>query len=99
VGSVERLAMGSLVMCLVSGCWIFPQRSVVNLAKFQQSAAEFNSSTSARGFLVPTSSNRKNWRLGKIGGSGTKPVILKYCLCMTYCKHLATVGEITQQES
>ena len=32
--------MGSLVMCLVSGRWIFPQRSVVNLAKFQQSSRQ-----------------------------------------------------------
>ena len=44
-------------------------------------------------------SNRKNWRLEKIGDSGTKPVILKYWRCTTYCKHLATTGEITQQES
>jgi len=46
-----------------------------------------------------TSSNRKNWRLEKIGDSGTKPVILKYCWCTTYCKHLTTAGTITQQES
>jgi len=24
---------------------------------------------------------------------------LKYCRCTNYCKHLATAGEITQQES
>jgi len=40
VGSVERLAMRSLVMCLVSGRGIFPQRSVVSLAKFQQSSRQ-----------------------------------------------------------
>jgi len=27
----------------------------------------------------PVPSNRKNWRLEKIGDSGTKPVILRYC--------------------
>ena len=41
------------------------------------------------------SNNRKNWRLEKIGDSGTKSVILKYCRCTTYCKYLATTGEIT----
>ena len=46
-------------------------------------------------------SNRKNWILEnlKIVDFGTKPVILKYCRCTTYCKHLTTAGEITQQES
>ena len=44
-------------------------------------------------------SNRKIWRLEKIGDSGTNPVILKYYRCTTYCKHLATAGKITQQES
>ena len=29
-------------------------------------------------------SNRKNWRLEKIGDSGTKPVILKYCNLVDY---------------
>jgi len=41
--------------------------------------------------------NRKNWRLEQIRDSGTKPVILKYCRCTTYCKQLATAGDITQQ--
>jgi len=50
-------------------------------------------------FSFFVTSNRKNWRLEKIGDSGTKPVILKYCNCTKYCKHLATAGEITQQES
>jgi len=40
----------------------------------------------------------ENWRLEKNGDSGTKTFILKYCRCTTYCKHLATAGEMTQQK-
>jgi len=40
----------------------------------------------------------KKLETGKIGDSGTKPVILKYCNCTKFCKHLATAGEIMQQE-
>jgi len=31
------------------------------------------------------SSGRQNWRIDKIGDSGVKQVILKYCWCTTYC--------------
>jgi len=47
--SVERLAVRSLVMCLVSGRWIFPQRSFFNLAKFQ---AEFDFFESTFSFFL-----------------------------------------------
>ena len=40
VGSVGRFALRSLVMCLVSRLWIFPQLSFSNLAKFQQSSRQ-----------------------------------------------------------
>ena len=49
--------------------------------------------------FIDDTSNRKIWKLKKIGDSGTKPVILKYRRCTNYCKHIATAGEITQQES
>jgi len=55
VGSVERLDVGQLVVCLMSGLGIFPERSVVNLAKFQQSSRQnsiFRIGTRIR-FLVP----------------------------------------------
>jgi len=50
-------------------------------------------------FLSDIPSNRKKAKIGKIENSGTKPVILKNYRCTTYCQHLATSGEITQQES
>ena len=63
MGSVERLAMGSLVMCLVTGRWIFPERSVVNLLKDLSSTLQKSSKVRGRiqffhiaariGILVP----------------------------------------------
>jgi len=37
VGGVGRLALRSLVMCLLSRLWIFPLRSFFTLARFSQS--------------------------------------------------------------
>jgi len=70
---------------LLRGCWVWSKK-----LRFQKNFDE--------NFNAVETSNRKNWRLERIGDSGTKPVISKYCLCMTYCMHLATAEEITQQE-
>jgi len=44
-------------------------------------------------------SNQKNWRLEKIGNSGKKTCHFEILSVHDHCKHLATAGEITQQES
>jgi len=43
----------------------------------------------AEGFLLRSfTSGRQKWRFDKIGDSGVKRVILKYCRCTTYCSTL-----------
>ena len=49
-------------------------------------------------FVDPLLFSFEKMRLEKIGNSGTKPVINEILLVHDLQQHLATAGEITQQE-
>jgi len=86
-------------VCINRGMCVLSTRTVWFLVLVFGLLCRHTASESITSSDTHTTSNRKNWRLEQIGDSGTKPVILKYCRCTTYCKHLAIAGEITQQES